>query len=389
MPCSSNTPDPVNQPPLAGRDLTARFWRTASGYWRPPGASGAWLLTAALIGNTVLQLALQYRLNYWSRDFFDAFGRRDGPVLQAEAWLFLVLAGSSILVAILSVWTRMTTQRKWRAWLTRLLLDRWLVDKRFHHLHFPQSEDENPEFRIAEDARVATEAPVNLAAGFLTALLSAFVFIGVLWNVGGDLDVLVLGYMLTIPKYLVITVMIYSALLTLGMTFIGRRMTHVIERKNAAEAQFRSVAISLREFGPAGPVAGDAPAQQHLLSEAFNDVVRRWRNQCFQVMRTTLVSQGNLLAAPVIGWLLCAPKYMVDTMSLGEAAQVVAAFVMVQTALNWLVDNYAGLAECLSSVHRVASLLLALDEIEPEGVSTSRARQYMMSPPFGDSSAPT
>jgi hypothetical protein len=26
----------------------------------------------------VLQLALQYRLNYWSRDFFDAFGRRDG-----------------------------------------------------------------------------------------------------------------------------------------------------------------------------------------------------------------------------------------------------------------------------------------------------------------------
>ena len=209
MPSSSKTPIPADHPPTARRDLTARFWRTASGYWRPPGASGAWILTAVLVGVTVLQLVLQYRLNYWSRDFFDAFGRRDGPVLQAEAWMFLILAGSSILVAILSVWARMTTQRKWRAWLTRLLLDRWLVDKRFHHLHFPQSEDENPEFRIAEDARVATEAPVNLAAGFLTALLSAFVFIGVLWNVGGDLDVLVLGYMLTIPKYLVLTVMIY------------------------------------------------------------------------------------------------------------------------------------------------------------------------------------
>ena len=32
-------------------------------------------------------------------------------------------------------------------------------------------------------------------------------------------------------------------------------------------------------------------------------------------------------------------------MSLGEAAQAVAAFEMVQTALNWLVDNYPGLAE--------------------------------------------
>ena len=371
MPSSSKTPVPADHPPTARRDLAARFWRTASGYWRPPGASGAWILTAVLVGVTVLQLALQYRLNYWSRDFFDAFGRRDGPVLQAEAWMFLILAGSSILVAILSVWARMTTQRKWRAWLTRLLLDRWLVDKRFHQLHFPPSEDENPEFRIAEDARVATEAPVNLAAGFLTALLSAIVFIGVLWNVGGDLDIVVLGYMLTIPKYLVLTVMIYSVLLTLGMTFIGRRMTHVIERKNAAEAQFRSVAISMREIGTAKKKSGDAPAQRHLLGEAFNNVVRRWRNQCFQVMRTTFMSHGNLLAAPVIGWLLCAPKYMVDTMTLGEAAQVVAAFVMVQTALNWLVDNYAGLAECLSSVNRVASLLLALDEIKPEIVRTS------------------
>jgi vitamin B12/bleomycin/antimicrobial peptide transport system ATP-binding/permease protein len=81
-------------------------------------------------------------------------------------------------------------------------------------------------------------------------------------------------------------------------------------------------------------------------------------------MRTRLVSHGNILAAPVIGWVLCAPKYLVGTMSLGEAAQVVAAFVMVQTALNWLEDNYPGLAECLSSVNRVGSLLVALDELD-------------------------
>jgi putative ATP-binding cassette transporter len=54
-------------------------------------------------------------------------------------------------------------------------------------------------------------------------------------------------------------------------------------------------------------------------------------------------------------------------MSLGEVAQAVAAFVMVQTALNWLVDNYPGLAECLSSVNRVGSLLVALDEIDRDG----------------------
>ena len=35
-----------------------------------------------------------------------------------------------------------------------------------------------------------------------------------------------------------------------------------------------------------------------------------------------------------------------------------------QTALNWLVDNYPGLAECLSSVNESGSLLVALDKLD-------------------------
>jgi len=115
-----------------------------------------------------------------------------------------------------------------------------------------------------------------------------------------------------------------------------------------------------------GMAAGQA---QHLvLNEAFDTVYERWRELCVQFMRTTLVSYGNVLMAPVIAWILCAPKYLVGTMSLGEAAQAVAAFVMVQAALNWLVDNYPGLAECLSSVNRVTALLVAMDELEKDGV---------------------
>jgi len=317
-----------------------------------------------LLGSAVVQLALQYRLNYWSRDFFDAFGRRDGSALWAQALLFLLLTGLSILVAVLSIWARMTTQRRWRAWLTRHLIDRWLTNDRFRQLRFSQGEDRNPEYRIAEDVRVSTDAPVSMAAGLLTALLNVVIFVGILWNVGGDLVVEVLGHVLTVPKYLVITVVIYSALLTLAMAVIGRRMVQVIAGKNAAEAQFRSIAASLRESGRAGCATSDGPSGHRRLSTAFNTVIERWADLCLQFMRTTLVSHGNILVAPVIGWVLCAPKYLVGTMSLGEAAQAVAAFVMVQTALNWLVDNYPGLAECLSSVNRVGSLLVALDELD-------------------------
>jgi ABC-type uncharacterized transport system fused permease/ATPase subunit len=51
-------------------------------------------------------------------------------------------------------------------------------------------------------------------------------------------------------------------------------------------------------------------------------------------------------------------------MTLGELTQAAAAFVTVQSAFNWLVDNYQRLADWRSSAHRVATLLLALDSIE-------------------------
>jgi vitamin B12/bleomycin/antimicrobial peptide transport system ATP-binding/permease protein len=350
--------------------LALRFWRCASGYWLDRHAWWPRLLLALLVGSVLLQLVIQYRLNYWGRDFFNAFGRRDGPMLRAQALVFLPLAGSSVLVAVFAVWARMTTQRRWRAWLTHHLIDRWLDNDLFRQLRFTAGEDQNPEYRIAEDARVATDAPVALSVGLLNAVLSGVVFIGILWTVGGDLSVDVFGSVLTVPKYLVISVAIYSTLLTLAMTVIGRRLIRVIEGKNAAEAQLRSIGSNLRERASAATASLEEADQQRLLSGALDRVIESWRGLCYQLMRTTMVSQGNLLLAPVIAWVLCAPKYLVGAMTLGEVAQVTAAFVIVQAALNWLVDNYAGLADCLSSINRVASLLLALDQLDgtdPDG----------------------
>lgn len=360
-------------PPDTASLLLSRFWRTASGFWRGPSAWIAWLLTALLVGCVLLQLTIQYHLNYWSRDFFDAFGRRDGPILRTQALIFLPLVGSSILVAILTVWARMTIQRRWRAWMTGCLIDRWLANDRFRQLRFTIGEDQNPEYRIAEDARVATDAPVTMTVGLLSAVLNAGIFISILWNVGGDLVVSIFGHVLTVPKYLVIAVALYSTLLTLAMTIIGRRLIYVIAGKNAAEAQFRSIGSHLRERGKFTTTSQGEAEQHRSLSGALDDVITRWRSLCYQLMRTTFVSQGNVLMAPVIGWVLCAPKYLVGTMSLGEVAQVAAAFITVQAALNWLVDNYSGLADCLSSVNRVASLLLALDQLKPDGEEKATA----------------
>jgi putative ATP-binding cassette transporter len=51
-------------------------------------------------------------------------------------------------------------------------------------------------------------------------------------------------------------------------------------------------------------------------------------------------------------------------MTLGDVIQAAAAFVLVQSAFNWITDSYVGIAEWRSSANRVASLLVAIDQIE-------------------------
>ena len=61
----------------------------------------------------------------------------------------------------------------------------------------------NPEYRIADDVRIATESPVDFVSGITHALLSALTFIAVLWTIGGALDLNLGGMQLHIPGFLV------------------------------------------------------------------------------------------------------------------------------------------------------------------------------------------
>jgi putative ATP-binding cassette transporter len=93
-------------------------------------------------------------------------------------------------------------------------------------------------------------------------------------------------------------------------------------------------------------------------------VLRRWRDICFQTMRTTIVSQTSGYIAPVLPIILCAPKFLEGSMTLGEVMQAASAFTIVQAAFNWLVDNYPRLADWTASARRVASLMVSLDALE-------------------------
>jgi putative ATP-binding cassette transporter len=346
------------------RYLLKRFWESARGFWRGNARRTAWFLTGSLLATIVVQLFIQYQLTVWNRVIFDGLENKNADVVLFQAMIFPLVAVASVASWVVLVYLRLTAQRRWRRWLSGHIIDRWLADGRYYQLNLVKGDHENPEYRIAEDLRLATESPVEFVVGIVSASLSAATFIVVLWTIGGSLTVPVGGSEITIPGFLVLGSVVYAVIASGSMLLIGRRFVRVAENKNQAEAEYRYLLTRLRENGESIALIRGEPEERAGLDASLANVLRRWREVCFQHMRTTIVYQGSGILAPVVPIILSAPKFLDGSMTLGQVMQAASAFVIVQQAFSWLVDNYPRFADWTASARRVASLLVSLDTLD-------------------------
>jgi putative ATP-binding cassette transporter len=312
----------------------------------------------------VFYVAVQYGINLWNRKIFDAIEKRDSATVLWLSAAFFPLAFTSVALGVAQVFARMGIQRRWRAWLTDNVVSRWLNHGRYYQLNLVAGDHKNPEYRIAEDLRIATDAPVDFIAGVTSALLSAATFIVVLWTIGGALSVSLAGTTLTIPGFLVVAAVAYAALASTAMAVIGRRFVAISENRNQAEAEFRYVLTRVRENGESIALLGGETEERDGIDKSLRGVLRQWARLCGQHMRTTIVSQGSNIIAPVLPVLLCAPKFLDGSMTLGQVMQAASAFTIVQSAFGWLVDNYPRLADWNACARRIASLMMSIDSLE-------------------------
>ena len=170
--------------------------------------------------------------------------------------IYFPLLAASVCLMVVQVYGKMTLQRGWREWLTHHLLDRWLKNGRYYQLNLVTGDHKNPEYRIADDVRLATDSPVDFVSGVTAAVLSAATFITVLWTIGGSLSFRMAGAEITVPGFLVVAAVLYAVLASGSMVFIGRRFVAASENKNQAEAEFRYVLTRLSENGESIAVLG-------------------------------------------------------------------------------------------------------------------------------------
>jgi vitamin B12/bleomycin/antimicrobial peptide transport system ATP-binding/permease protein len=336
------------------------YWRLAGDYWKGATAFQAWSLTGVSSVLVVGNIVVQYGINLWNRSFFNALQQRDATFAYRAIVLFFILAFLAALVAVLQLIFRMRLQIRWRQWLTRRLVTKWLEEQRFYRLNIAAPDLDAPEFRIAEDAKVATEPVVDFGYGIANAVLTAIVFFGVLWSASGSATFF--GW--RIPGFMVYAAILYSIVMSVSMMLFGRALISGIENRNRTEAQLRYEMGRVRENAESIAMVGGADDEIKSLDSTMQLVSSAWTLVVSRQAWLTWLMGGNGVMAPVLPLLLAAPNYLSGEITLGALTQSAAAFVQVQVALNWLVDNYTRIAEWLASAGRVAGLWTAFSELD-------------------------
>lgn len=353
----SDTSGYVAQPGRAGI-----FLRIVASFWTGTSKTMAWALATAMLCLVLVSVKLQALINTWNARFFDALEKKVLADLVPLLWQFAGYVVAAGLVMVVTVVVRMYLMVHLRKWVTTAIYTHWLQSGAYLRLDRNAKGAETPEFRMADDVRVALDQMVDLAVGFFTSVLLAITFFEVLARVGGSLKLDGYG---TIPAYFVVSAIFYAFMMSGLAWLLGSPLVGRIQRKNHQEGVFRYELMKVREDAREIAASKNERRQAGVLSSSLDELVHQWHRVIAWQAQVLGVASSNAVLVGVFPVILAIPKYLSGEMTLGAVMQLATAFVQVQMALNWFVDNFVRFAELRASANRVGELVAAMDGMEP------------------------
>lgn len=137
-----------------------------------------------------------------------------------------------------------------------------------------------------------------------------------------------------------------------------------MEAQNEAEADLRYELTRVRESAESIALIKGEEEEKARLGQTIGRLVERLWGIARNHGRITLLLNVNAVLLPVLPLLFGAPRYIAGGLSLGDLMQISAAFVQVQLAFNWVMDNFIVLATWRASANRLSELVGAMDEID-------------------------
>ena len=341
--------------------LAAPFWRSAE-------RGKAWGLLGVVVALNLALVAMAVLLSYWNREFFNALEARDAAQFQALLFGlaetdsgrmpgFAWIAAAYIAIAVYALYLRQALQIRWRRWITENLLEQWLEGRAYYRLSLEDAGADNPDQRLADDARLFVDETLTLGLGLMRSVVTLLSFLVVLWTLSGA--VTLLG--VTVPGYLVWVAILYAVLGTWLAHRIGWPLVRLNFQQQKVEADFRYALVRFRDSAEGVALHRGEREEQATLAARFEALMRNWWAVMVATKRLTFFTAGYTQVATVFPFVVAAPGFFAGRIPLGGLTQTASAFGEVQGALSWIVDNYAPLTAWRATVTRLTGFRAALE----------------------------
>ncbi|MGQ9370645.1 ABC transporter ATP-binding protein/permease [Azospirillum sp. A39] len=343
-----------------------RFVDLAGGYWSGPQKWKVRALSVLLLVLTVVSVLVPVLINLWSQRFFDALEQRSMDRFVTMIVAIVGIIALNILNTVLHLRVKRRLQLGWRAWLTDRLLNDWLSKGRQHQVTFLPGDHDNPDGRIAEDIRIATEYAIDLGHSLIYCVLLLFSFTSILWELSGAPELTVFGHTVAVPGYLLYIALLYAGAGTTIAMLMGQPLVHAANRRQGYEADFRFGLARVREHAQAVALLHGEGDERRRLSALFQGVRHGWHRQTRALSNMMTFTSAYSVLSTAFPILVAAPRYIGGAISLGVLMQTAQAFQQTVAALSWPIDNLPRVAEWKASVERVLGLHDALQRLDVE-----------------------
>jgi vitamin B12/bleomycin/antimicrobial peptide transport system ATP-binding/permease protein len=338
------------------------FWALTKPYWVSEKRGKALGLLVLVVALALAMVYMEVQFNYWNRDFYNTFEKKDQAEFFYQLGKFGVLAVVWIIMAVYRLWFLQMLQIEWRTWLTDHFLEDWMQDQAHYRMQLLDRGTDNPDQRISDDLRIFVDFTSDLALGLLSAVVTLISFVIILWELSGSVQL----WGVDIPGYLVWTALVYAIAGTVLTHYIGRRLVGLDFQQQRVEADFRFSLVRLRENSEGVALYRGEREELGGLRHRFSEVVANWWRLMRKRKQLNWFQSFYAQLAIIFPYIVVSPRFFSGAIPLGAIFQTASAFGQVQGSLSWFINAYVSYAQWKATVDRLIGFRASIERVRSE-----------------------
>jgi putative ATP-binding cassette transporter len=358
-----------------------KTWRLIWPYFSSSEWKGAWALLIAVIALSLLSVYIAVQFNSWRREFYNMLNAKDlhdvplviGSITLFTVNYFLYLMGKFtvlaliyIVVGVYALYLRQILQLRWRKWVTKHLIDRWLSNRAYYRLQLQNYGAENPEQRIEADIEAFTRQSLVLSIDLITNVVNLISFSVILWSISGVVSVSIGATPIVVSGYMFWIALAYALVGSLCTYWIARRLVPINFDRERLNADFRFRMMRIRENAESVALYGGETRESDGLGVSFGRVWDNYWRYMILLKRLNWFQSFYGQLAIVFPYLVAAPRYFSGAIDVGTVFQVAGAFGQVQDSLSWFINSFDTLAAWKATTNRLDTFVEAIERVEAD-----------------------